>query len=83
VKDSQLLLQSGTPKSNLSWSFDPQYVKDFHPGGISEKVLKAATESLFQSRSSSVQLPTVTIKDRTWKLNGWTEDHGLVWMEWK
>jgi hypothetical protein len=83
VKDSQLLLQSGTPKSNLNWSFDPQYVKDFHPGSISQKVLKAATESLFQSRSSTVQLPTVTIKDRTWKLNGWTEDRGLIWMEWK
>lgn len=82
VKDSRLLLQSGTPKSNLNWSFDPEYVKAFDPSGISSKVLKAATEALFTSRSTEVALPTLQTKDKIWKLNGWTEDRGLVWMEW-
>ncbi len=83
VKDSRLILQSGDPATNLSWSFDPQYVSDFHPGGISEKVLKKATESLFKGQTAEIQLPTLQTKDRLWKLNGWTEDQGLIWMEWK
>ncbi|MGZ5279671.1 MAG: hypothetical protein ACXWC9_07005 [Pseudobdellovibrionaceae bacterium] len=83
VKDSRLILQSGNPKTNLSWKFDPQYVKDFHPSGISEKVLKKATEALFKSRSAEIQLPTLQTKDRLWKLNDWVEDQGLIWMEWR
>ncbi len=83
VKDSKLILQSGQPQTNLSWAFDPAYLAAFKPNGISAKVLKKAAEAVFTSRSTEVELPSLTINNKLWKLNGWVEDRGLIWMEWR
>ncbi len=84
VKDSVFNLHVDQSKTNMTWKFDANYLKKYHPSRrVSENLIKKIGDSLFTGRNFQIQLPVLDLKTKTLKLNNWVENQGLIWMDWK
>jgi hypothetical protein len=83
VNQGELLLQTGSAKLSMAWSFGLLYQMLFKPvNRIATDVMISSMNSMFSNQKSSYKLPAITIENKELKLQNWKQNKDVITMDW-
>lgn len=83
VQNGELLLQTGSAKLTMAWSYALLYQMLFRPvNRIATDVMLKSMNSLFSNQKSTFTLPSIRVDDHEYKLQNWKQQNDIITMDW-